>query len=154
MPLPADIESVESESTPPILVRLAAIVLGGIVATTGVTFAASQGVPATGTTPTVTTVAPPTPLTVPDVRKLAFVFAKSELEDGGFAWKVTGSVHGYPANTVVSQKPAPGTLVVDSGAPTVTLTLERAKGYPESGVPADTSPYAGSRVEFAAAAGQ
>ena len=90
-------------------VRIGALALAGIAATAGVSWAASHGVPTTGTTPTVTRVAPPAPLVVPDVRKLAFVFAKGELEDAGFAWTVAGSVHGYAANTVVSQTPAPGT---------------------------------------------
>ena len=40
----------------------------------------------------------PTPpvLTVPDVTRQAFVFAKGTLEDSGFAWKVAGSVQAMP----------------------------------------------------------
>ena len=53
--------------------------------------------------------APTPPIAVPDVEDQAFVFAKGALEDAGFAWRVVGSVHGYAANTVVSQSPAAGT---------------------------------------------
>jgi beta-lactam-binding protein with PASTA domain len=85
---------------------------------------------------------PPLTLVVPDVRREAFVFAKGQLEDAGFAWKVTGGVPGFPANVVVSQKPAAGTKLIDTGAPLITLTLERNKQYGSSGQPQDTSPYA------------
>jgi len=78
---------------------------------------------------------------VPDVRRESFVFAKSQLQDAGFAWRVTGKVQGYPANTVVSQSPAPGTKLIDTGAPLVTLTLEQNKVYTPQGEPQDTSPY-------------
>ena len=59
--------------------------------------------------------APLTPATVvvPDVTGQAFVFAKGTLEDTGFAWHVVGSVHGYAANKVSSQTPAPGTKLRD-----------------------------------------
>jgi beta-lactam-binding protein with PASTA domain len=78
---------------------------------------------------------------VPDVRRESFVFAKGQLQDGGFAWRVTGRVQGYPANTVVSQSPAPGTKLVDTGAPLITLVLEQNKQYAPQGQPQDTSPY-------------
>ena len=90
-------------------------------------------------------------LAVPDVTGQAFVFAKGALEDSGFAWRVLGSVHGYAANKVVSQSPAAGTRVKDTGAPTISLDLER-DGYAESGEPEDTSPYAGTAVVLASAA--
>ena len=41
-------------------------------------------------------------MTVPNVTNQMFVFASGMLEDGGFGWKVRGSVGGYPANMVVS----------------------------------------------------
>jgi len=87
---------------------------------------------------------PSVPLTivVPDVRREAFVFAKGQLQDAGFAWKVTGGTPGYPANVVVSQSPAPGTKLIDTGAPLITITLERNKQYGPKGEPEDTSPYA------------
>jgi len=46
-------------------------------------------------------------LVVPDVQGQLFVFASGMLEDGGFGWHVRGSVHGFPANRVVSQSPKP-----------------------------------------------
>jgi hypothetical protein len=87
-------------------------------------------------------VAAPT-IVVPDVGGQAFVFAKGTLEDTGFAWHVVGSVHGYAANKVATQTPAAGTKLKDTGAPTITLTLERT-AYPEKGEPEDLSPYAGT----------
>jgi hypothetical protein len=91
-----------------------------------------------------TPVSAPT-VVVPDVTGQAFVFAKGALEDAGFAWKVIGSVHGYAANRVVSQSPAAGTKLKDTGAPTVTVSLNRSS-YAESGEPEDTSPYLGTAV--------
>ena len=82
---------------------------------------------------------------VPDVTGQAFVFAKGTLEDTGFAWRVVGSVHGFAANKVSSQTPAAGTKLVDTGAPTITVKLERT-GYPEKGEPEDVSPYVGTSV--------
>ena len=84
---------------------------------------------------------------VPDVTGQAFVFAKGALEDGGFAWKVTGSIHGFAANRVVSQTPAGGTKLKDTGAPLITVTLART-GYAETGEPEDLSPYMGTAVEL------
>jgi hypothetical protein len=84
-------------------------------------------------------------LVVPDVRHQLFVFASGILEDGGFGWKVKGSVHGYPANVVVSQSPKPGTRVIDTGAPAITVTLARGKG-PQLGQPQDRSSYGASLI--------
>jgi hypothetical protein len=83
---------------------------------------------------------------VPDVTGQAFVFAKGTLEDTGLAWKVVGSVHGYAANKVLKQTPAAGTKLQDTGAPTITVTLERT-AYPEKGEPEDVSPYVGTSVQ-------
>jgi PASTA domain len=83
---------------------------------------------------------------VPDVAGQAFVFAKGTLEDTGFAWKVTGNVHGYAVNKVLKQSPAAGTKLRDTGAPTITLVLERT-AYPEKGEPEDVSPYVGTSVQ-------
>jgi hypothetical protein len=85
-------------------------------------------------------------LVVPDIAGQAFVFAKGTLEDTGFAWRVVGSVHGFAANKVASQTPAPGTRLKDTGAPTITVTLART-AYPEQGAPEDVSPYLGTAVE-------
>ena len=77
----------------------------------------------------------PNTLTVPQVTGQAYVFAKGILQDGGFAWHVTGRVQGYAVNTVVEQHPAAGTVVLDTGAPTVTLTLSRNRTYAQIGIP-------------------
>src|SRR6188508_3193923 len=84
-------------------------------------------------------------LVVPDVRSQVFVFASGALEDGGFGWKVKGSVHGYPANVVSAQQPKPGTRVIDTGAPTITLWLSRGNA-PQLGRPQDRSPYGASLI--------
>jgi hypothetical protein len=136
------------------LPRVAFFVLLGLAATATLTYAAGRQL---GSTPPASTTAAPTPpLVVPDVRNQAFVFAKGTLEDGGFAWRVLGSVHGYAANTVAAQSPAAGTRVLDTGAPLITLTLKRNASYPQTGEAADTSPYAGTVLqpaELAAAVG-
>ena len=90
--------------------------------------------------------AKPHVLTVPDVRKKAYVFAKGILQDAGFAWRVEGSVKGFAANTVTAQRPAPGTKVIDNGAPLVVLGLSRNTTYGESGLPENAAPYKGTRV--------
>jgi beta-lactam-binding protein with PASTA domain len=84
-------------------------------------------------------------LVVPDVRHQLFVFASGMLEDGGFGWKVRGAVRGYPSNVVVSQSPKPGTRVIDTGAPTITVSLVRGRG-PELGQPQDRSSYGASLI--------
>ena len=83
---------------------------------------------------------------VPDVTGQAFVFAKGTLEDTGLAWKVVGNVHGYAANKVAQQTPAAGTKLKDTGAPTITVTLQRT-AYAEQGEPEDVSPYFGTSVQ-------
>ena len=84
-------------------------------------------------------------LIVPSVSGQAYVFAQGILEDAGFAWHVTGSVHGFSSNRVVTQSPAAGTRVVDTGAPTVTLRLVRGPyeqlGHPASLARSPNSPY-------------
>lgn len=83
-------------------------------------------------------------LTVPDVRGQLFVFASGALEDGGFGWQVNGGAGGYPSNVVVSQSPQPGTHVVDTGAPAVTLHLLRRGA--QTGEPQNRSPYGASVI--------
>jgi len=130
---------------PALLPRIASIVLLGLALTATLTYAAGRAPTATGT-PVAAATPKVAPLVVPDLRNQAFVFAKGALEDGGFAWRVNGPVHGFAANTVVSQSPAPGSKLVDTGAPLVTLTLRRASGYAETGIAEDTSPYAATAV--------
>ena len=97
-------------------------------------------------------VATPKPIVVvPDVRSQAFVFAKGILDDNGFAWRVVGSVKGYATNRVVSQTPAPGARVVDTGAPTIAVRLAPGS-YGQNGTPENTSPYAGTSIVPAVAA--
>jgi hypothetical protein len=86
-------------------------------------------------------------LVVPDVRTQLFVFASGMLEDDSFGWKVRGSVHGFPANTVAAQSPKPGTHVIDTGAPTITLWL--AQHGAQAGLPQDRSPYGASKIRAA-----
>ena len=134
-------------------VRLSALVLGVVAlgATAALTYAADKQISsAPRATPQVKAV--PLTLVVPDVRRQAYVFAKGILVDAGFAWKVAGSVHGYAANLVVSQSPAPGTKLLDTGSPLVTVTLARNAKYAQTGEPMDTSPYAGTPLRLAEAA--
>jgi beta-lactam-binding protein with PASTA domain len=136
---------------PSFLPRIAILVLVALGATAGLTFAAGGQMPTAPSVPTVTATPVP-PVVVPDVRNQAFVFAKGTLEEAGFAWQVSGSVRGYPANIVVSQSPAAGTNLVDAGTPRITLTLKR-NSYPQTGEPSDTSPYAATAPEPADLAG-
>jgi hypothetical protein len=91
-------------------------------------------------------------LVVPDVRRQAYVFAKGTLEEAGFAWRVRGSVEGYAANTVADQDPAAGTRLLDTGAPTIALTLRRNLRYAQKGTPENVAPFAGTAVRSAALA--
>jgi hypothetical protein len=122
--------------------RLAVLVAVALLTTAGLTFAASSTLTAApATTPQTASELPP--LVVPDVRHQAYVFAKGMLEQGGFAWRVEGAVHGYSANLVASQTPAPGSKLVANGAPTIVLRLQQNSGYAQQGTPEDRSPYAG-----------
>jgi PASTA domain-containing protein len=91
----------------------------------------------------------PTTLVVPDVQGQAYVFAEGVLEDAGFSWYVSGR-NGFSSNTVVAQSPAPGTRVLDTGAPLVTLQLTRNRRYGERGTAENKSPYRGTVVRPAA----
>lgn len=138
-----------SARTAAVVPRLLGIVLVCLLATAAVTFAADGVVGSKEPTPAAPVPQGPVVLVVPDVRNQAYVFAKGTLEDAGFAWKVSGPVKGYAANTVVSQSPSPGTRVKDTGAPLVTVQLERNKRYGEQGAPQNESPYAGTVLELA-----
>jgi len=129
--------------------RTFGIVFGCLLTSAAVTFAAG-GVPPQPTTapPLTASVAEPAKeLVVPDVRGQVYVFAKGILEDGGFAWNVEGPAQGYAANTVESQTPAPGTVLANTGAPTILLRLARNPRYPEKGTPENRSPYSGTLVK-------
>ncbi len=132
--------------------RLVALTVVWLLATAALTYAAAQKISTPTATPAVTATAAAAPaiMTVPDVRHQAYTFAKGTLSDAGFAWKVTGHVKGFASNTVATQTPAPGTQVIDTGAPTIVLTLSRSGS--QLGVPDRTSPVAGTRVRLAALA--
>jgi hypothetical protein len=138
---------------PSVLPRIAVVVLVVLAASAGLTFAADQQI-----TSSAAPTAQPTAqrraatIVVPDVRHQAFVFAKGQLEDLGFAWHLAGGVHGYAANVVVAQSPAAGTKLLNTGAPLVTLTLARNGKYKETGTPEDAPPYRSTPVRLADAA--
>jgi len=124
---------------------VAVLVVAGLAGTATLTYAAGRDAGSVAGASGAS--APKPPLVVPNVAGQAFVFAKGALEDAGFAWRVDGSVHGYAANTVVSQSPAAGSRLVDTGAPLVTLTLKRNGGYAQAGTAQDVSPYAATAVQ-------
>src|SRR5262245_54553887 len=131
-----------------LLPRAVIVAVVWILGTAAFTFAADSTIvgppaPAEPTQP-----AQPQELVVPSVVGQAYVFSKGILEDAGFAWRVKGSVHGYSSNRVLTQSPAPGTRVVDTGAPTVTLRLVRG-AYEQLGTPQDAAPYAGTSIRLA-----
>jgi hypothetical protein len=140
------------------LVQLASTLLRGVIATFAgllvaggtLTLAADRA----GVRPQLVAVAEPpaTPATttVPDVTGQAYVFAKGILQDHGFAWHVSGPVLGFAANTVVSQQPAGGTVVLDTGAPAVTLALAKNTSYLERGTPENDAPYSGTAIRLPA----
>ena len=128
-----------------LLPRLAVAGFLVVLATATITFAAETRQAPAPNTPVAQ--AAPTSLLVPDVRRQAYVFVKSTLEESGFAWRVTGSVAGYSANLVASQSPAPGTIVVDTGAPTIVLSLTKGR-YSQEGTPENASPYPGTKIRL------
>jgi hypothetical protein len=125
------------------LPRVAVIALAIGLVTATLAFAATSTLTAPAAPAAPVAQVAPEPLVVPDVRKQAYVFAKGTLEQGGFAWRVEGSVPGFAANSVVSQQPAAGTRVVADGAPIVVLRLVRNGAYAQNGVPENASPYPG-----------
>jgi hypothetical protein len=129
-----------------LLPRAVLVAIVWVLGTAAFTLAADQKI-VNPSSPTPSTPAQPPKLVVPAVTGQAFVFAKGLLEDAGFAWQVTGAVRGYAGNDVVSQVPAAGTKVFDTGAPTVVLQL--AKGsYSQTGVPEDSSSYTGTAIKL------
>lgn len=125
------------------LPRLTVVAAAGLLVSATISLAADK--PAVATKPATHASKSQKVMLVPDVRGQLFVFASGMLEDGGFGWKVRGSVHGYPANLVVSQSPNPGTRVLDTGTPTITLRLAHGKGA-ELGQPQDRSSYGASLI--------
>ena len=133
-----------------LLPRLILAVLVLLLGTATFTYAAERRI-TSAPVPAAKPAAPPV-LVVPDVQRQAYVFAKGILEEGGFAWRVEGPVHGYAANTVVEQRPLPGTRVVDTGAPLVVVKLASNGSYGSQRRPDDGSPYAGTEIRLAGVA--
>ena len=129
-----------------LLPRLAVLVVVWLLAAASFTFAAGSNQNAQPETDAEPAREKPKVLVVPDVRGQTYVFAKGILQDAGFAWRVEGAVEGYAANTTAVQNPAPGARVVDNGAPTVVLRLDRNQEYAEHGLPENASPYKGTSV--------
>jgi hypothetical protein len=129
-----------------LLPRVVVVTVVFVLATGTLTFAAERRL--TAAAPKQPKATPPPVLVVPDVHRQAYVFAKGILEDAGFAWRVTGGVHGFASNVVASQSPAAGSRLVDTGAPTIVLRLSKG-GYPAHGKASDESPYAGTEIRFA-----
>ena len=120
---------------------LVAISALGLLATATITFAATKRIQAgIAAKPKAAAPAERPPLVVPDVRGKPYVFAKGILDDAGFAWRVS-THNGFATNTVSSQTPAPGTRVVDTGAPLMVLALRVPNGQKESGSAENESPF-------------
>jgi hypothetical protein len=131
-----------------LLPRAVIVAVVWILGTAAFTFAADSTIvgPSPSSKPAQT--AEPRELVVPSVVGQAYVFSKGILEDAGLAWQIKGPVRGYSSNRVLTQSPAPGTRVVDTGAPTVTLRLVRGP-YEQLGTPADSAPYRGTAIRLA-----
>ena len=131
-----------------LLPRAVIVAVVWILGTAAFTFAADSTIVGPSPSAKPSQPAQPQELVVPSVVGQAYVFSKGILEDAGFAWRVTGSVRGCSSNRVLTQSPAPGTRVVDTGAPTVTLRLVRS-AYEQLGTPQDSAPYAGTAIRLA-----
>jgi hypothetical protein len=88
-------------------------------------------------------------IAVPEVRGQTLVSAKGALEQAGLAWAVAGAVKGYHTNVVLTQIPKPGTKLIDTGTPLVTLRL--AKSGPQTGSPQNRSSAPGTKDEVVGA---
>lgn len=135
-----------------LLPRFVALPLAALLGTATLTFAAEKQLSAPSAPPQPAAAEVPQVIVVPDVRRQAYVFAKGTLEDAGFAWRVVGAVKGFAANTVRTQSPAPGTRVVDTGAPLVSLTLAANSRYVQKGTPENSAPYEATALKIAGAA--
>jgi hypothetical protein len=130
--------------------RLLALTVVWLFATAALTFAAAHrmgAAPAVAPVTKVAAAAPQRVLVVPDLRHQAFVFSKGTLSDAGFSFRIEGAVQGFASNTVVSQSPAPGTRVLDTGAPLVILHL--AHSGSQLGLPEDVSSVPPTAVKLA-----
>lgn len=130
-----------------LLPRAVLVALAWVLATAALTLAADKTNIVGAEPPTTSAPAQAPLLSVPPVTGQAFVFAKGILEDAGFGWRVEGPVQGYAGNTVVSQSPAAGSRVVDTGAPMIVLHLAKGQ-YAQNGIPEDTSSYPATAIKF------
>jgi hypothetical protein len=128
--------------------RITAFVVLGLFATATLTWAAETRLTVASTSKVPAVVEKATVIVVPDVRGQAYVFAEGILEDNGFSWRVPAA-NGFAANTVLTQSPPPGTRLVDTGAPAVTLTLGKNGSYPQRGTPVNVSPFATTAIRLA-----
>ena len=131
-----------------LLPRAVIVAVIWVLATAAFTFAADSTIVGPSRSSTPSAAAKPTELMVPSVTGQAYVFAKGILEDSGFAWRVSGSVRGYSSNRVLTQSPAAGTRVIDTGAPTIVLRLVRGP-YEQLGRPDDAASYPGTPIRLA-----
>jgi PASTA domain len=131
-----------------LLPRAVIVAVIWVLATAAFTLAADSTIVGPSRSSAKSAAAKPTELMVPSVTGQAYVFAKGILEDSGFGWRVSGSVRGYSSNRVLTQSPAAGTRVIDTGAPTVVLRLVRGP-YAQLGRPDDASSYAGTPIRLA-----
>lgn len=131
--------------------RLVALTLVWLLATAALTYAATRrsAAPAPASTTTTTAAVAEQQIVVPSVVNQPYVFAEGTLGDAGFGWHVVGAVHGYAANVVVSQTPAAGTRVLNTGAPLIVLRLSHPATAEQLGDPADSSPTPGTPVKLA-----
>jgi hypothetical protein len=131
-----------------LLPRAVIVAVIWVLGTAAFTFAADSTIVGPSRSSTPSAAAKQTELIVPSVTGQAYVFAKGILEDSGFAWRVSGSVRGYSSNRVLTQSPAAGTRVIDTGAPTIVLRLVRGP-YEQLGRPDDASSYPGTPIRLA-----
>jgi hypothetical protein len=131
-----------------LLPRAVIVAVIWVLATAAFTFAADSTIVGPSRSSKASVAPKTTELVVPSVTGQAYVFAKGILEDSGFAWRVSGSVHGYSSNRVLTQSPAAGTRVIDTGAPTIVLRLVRGP-YAQLGRPNDASSYPGTPIRLA-----
>jgi hypothetical protein len=134
-----------------LLPRAVIVAVIWVLGTAAFTFAADSTIVGPSRSSTPSAAAKPTELMVPSVTGQAYVFAKGILEDSGFAWRVSGPVRGYSSNRVLTQSPAAGTRVIDTGAPTIVLRLVRGP-YEQLGRPDDASSYPGTPIRLASLA--
>jgi hypothetical protein len=131
-----------------LLPRAVIVALIWVLATAAFTFAADSTIVGPSNPSGSSAPVAQTELVVPSVTGQAYVFAKGILEDSGFAWRVTGGVRGYSSNKVLTQSPAAGTRVIDTGAPMVVVRLVRG-AYAQLGRPVDASSYPGTPIRLA-----